>query len=262
MIRSPKIRALVVDDEPLARRRIRRLLSRDADVEIIGDCGNGYEAINAITNHKPDLLFLDVQMPEVDGFAVLEGIDPHKLPFVIFVTAYDRYALKAFEVSAVDYLLKPFDRKRFEKALQRAKTRLLTERGSDLNQRTLALLEELKELKARSSHVDRLLIKSAGRAFFLKTEEIDWIEAEGKYVRLHIGRESHLLREGIGSLETHLDPKKLLRIHRSTIVNIDRVKEFQPWFNHEYRVVLRDGTALMLSRSCRKRLAELLGEHL
>ena len=176
---------------------------------------------------------------------------------MIFVTAYDRYALKAFEVSAVDYLLKPFDRKRFEKALQRAKTRLLTERGSDLNQRTLALLEELK---ARSSHVDRLLIKSAGRAFFLKTEEIDWIEAEGKYVRLHVGRESYLLREGIGSLETQLDPRKLVRIHRSTIVNIDRVKEFQPWFNHEYRVVLRDGTELMLSRSCRKKLAELLGQ--
>jgi two-component system, LytTR family, response regulator len=256
MIRSPKIRALVVDDEPLARRRIRRFLAGDPEVEVIGECGNGYEAINAITKHKPDLLFLDVQMPEVDGFAVLEGIDRRALPFVIFVTAYDRYALKAFEVSAVDYLLKPFDRKRFEKALQRAKTRLLTERGSELNQRTLALLEELK---ARSSHVDRLLIKSAGRAFFLKTEEIDWIEAEGKYVRLHVGRESYLLREGIGSLETRLDPRKLLRIHRSTIVSIDRVKEFQPWFNHEHRVVLLDGTELMLSRSCRKKLAELLG---
>jgi two-component system LytT family response regulator len=257
MIRSPKIRALVVDDEPLGRRRIRRLLARDADVEVIGDCTNGYEAVTAITEQIPDLVFLDVQMPEIDGFAVLERIDPHKLPFVIFVTAYDRYALKAFEVSAVDYLLKPFDRKRFETALQRAKTRLLTERDSELNQRTLALLEELK---ARSRHVDRLLIKSAGRAFFLKTEEIDWIEAEGKYVRLYVGRESYLLRDGIGSLETQLDPQKLVRIHRSTIVNIDRVKEFQPWFNHEYRVVLRDGTELMLSRSCRKKLAELLGQ--
>src|SRR6266496_658947 len=134
MIATPKIRALVVDDEPLARRRIRRLLSRDADIEIIGDCGNGYEAINAITEHKPDLVFLDVQMPEVDGFAVLEGIDPRALPFVVFVTAYDQYALKAFEVSAVDYLLKPFDRKRFEKALQRAKMRMSSERGSELNQ--------------------------------------------------------------------------------------------------------------------------------
>lgn len=257
MTASPKIRALIVDDEPLARRRIRKLLSRDGDVEVIGDCANGYEAINAITEHNPDLLFLDVQMPEIDGFAVLERIDPHKLPFVIFVTAYDRYAFKAFEVSAVDYLLKPFDRKRFEKALQRVKTRSLTERGSELNQQTIALL---RELRARSRHLDRLLIKSAGRAFFLKTEEIDWIEAEGKYVRLHIGRESYLLREGIGSLETQLDPRKLVRIHRSTIVNIDRVKEFQPWFNHEYRVVLLDGTELMLSRSCRKKLAEVLGQ--
>jgi two-component system, LytTR family, response regulator len=257
MTASPKIRALIVDDEPLARRRIRKLLSRDGDVEVIGDCANGYEAINAITEHNPDLLFLDVQMPEIDGFAVLERIDPHKLPFVIFVTAYDRYALKAFEVSAVDYLLKPFDRKRFEKALQRVKTRSLAERGSELNQQTIALL---RELRARSRHLDRLLIKSAGRAFFLKTEEIDWIEAEGKYVRLHSGRESYLLREGIGSLETQLDPQKLVRIHRSTIVNIDRVKEFQPWFNHEYRVVLLDGTELMLSRSCRKKLAELLGQ--
>jgi two-component system LytT family response regulator len=259
MIAGPKIRALVVDDEPLARRRIRKLLSRDADVEVIGDCANGYEAVNAITEQTPDLVFLDVQMPEVDGFAVLEGIEPRTLLFVIFVTAYDQYALRAFEVSAVDYLLKPFDRRRFEMALQRAKNRLLNERGSELNQRTLALLEELK---ARSSHVDRLLIKSGGRAFFLKTEEIDWIEAEGKYVRLHVGRESYLLREGIGGLETQLDPRRLLRIHRSTIVNIDRVKEFQPWFNHEYRVVLRDGTELVLSRSCRKKLAEALGEHL
>ncbi len=254
---SSKIRALVVDDEPLARRRIRRLLARDPDVEVIGECANGYEAISAITEHKPDLLFLDVQMPEVDGFTVLEKVGQRALPFVVFVTAYDQYALKAFEVSAVDYLLKPFDRKRFEKALQRAKTRMSSERGSELNQQTMALLQELR---AESRHLGRLLVKSAGRAFFLKTEEIDWIEAEGKYVRLHVGRESYLLRDGIGNLEAQLDPKKLLRIHRSTIVNIDRVKEFQPWFNHEYRVVLRDGTELMLSRSCRKKLAELLGQ--
>ena len=259
MIATPKIRALVVDDEPLARRRIRKLLSRDADVEVIGDCANGYEAIDAIRRQTPDLVFLDVQMPEVDGFAVLEGIKQSALPFVIFVTAYDQYALKAFEVSAVDYLLKPFDRKRFEQALQRAKSRLITERGSELNQQTLALLQELK---ARSQNLERLLIKSGGRAFFLKTEEIDWIAAEGKYVRLHVANESHLLREGMSSIEGQLNPRQFLRIHRSTIVNLDRVKELQPWFHHEYRVVLRDGTKLMLSRSCRKKLAELLGERL
>jgi two-component system LytT family response regulator len=257
MIASPKIRALIVDDEPLARRRIRKLLSRDADVEIMDDCANGYDARAAIAEQAPDLIFLDIQMPEIDGFGVLEGIDPRSAPFIIFVTAYDQYALRAFEVSAVDYLLKPFDRKRFEKALQRAKTRLVAERGTELNRQTLALLQELK---ARANHVERMLIKSSGRAFFLKTDEIDWIEAEGKYVRLHVGRESYLLREGIGGFETQLDPRRFLRIHRSTIVNIDRVKELQPWFHNEYRVVLSDGTELMLSRGCRKKLAELLGE--
>lgn len=254
-----KIRALIVDDEPLARRRIRKLLVRDADVEVVGECANGYEAIDAINGQKPNLVFLDVQMPEVDGFAVLEGVDRRTLPFVIFVTAYDQYALKAFEVSAVDYLLKPFDRKRFEQALVRAKNRLANERGSELNQQTLALLQELK---ARTRYLERLLIKSGGRAFFLKTDEINWISAEGKYVRLHAGRESYLLRESMSTLESQLDPRQFLRIHRSTIVNIDQVKELQPWFHHEYQVVLRDGTELMLSRSCRKKLAELLGERL
>jgi len=251
-----KIRALIVDDEPLARRRIKRLLARDPELEIAGEAGNGQEAIAAMRALEPSLLFLDVQMPEVDGFAVLESIDPLKLPLVIFVTAYDQYALRAFEVSAVDYLVKPFDRPRFEKALQRAKTRLATERRVDLNRETLALLEELK---ARSNHIERLVIKAGGRAFFLKTEEIDWIEAEGKYVRLHVGKESYLLREAIGSMESQLDPKKFPRIHRSTIVNIERVRELQPWFHNEYRVILKDGTELMLSRSCRKRLGELLG---
>ena len=254
-----KFRTLIVDDEPLARRRIKRLLARDPDIEIAGEGGNGRDAIAAIQDLSPDLLFLDVQMPEIDGFDVLEAIEPAKLPLVIFVTAYDQYALRAFEVSAVDYLVKPFDRSRFERALQRAKSRLATERGSDLNRQTLALLEELK---ARSSHVERLVVKAGGRAFFLKAEEIDWIEAEGKYVRLHDGKESYLLREAIGSMEAQLDPKRFPRIHRSTIVNIDRVRELQPWFHNEYRVILKDGTELMLSRSCRKRLGELLGSAL
>jgi two-component system LytT family response regulator len=256
MTAGRRIRTLIVDDEPLARRKIRRMLARDPEVEILDDCANGREAIAAISTHNPDLVFLDVQMPEIDGFDVLESIPPAGMPFVIFVTAYDQYALRAFEVSAVDYLVKPFDRRRFEKALQRAKSRLATERGSDVNQQTLALLEELK---ARSSHIERLVIKAGGRAFFLKTDEIDWIEAEGKYVRLHVGKESYLLREAIGSMEGQLDPKKFPRIHRSTIVNIERVRELQPWFHNEYRVILKDGTELMLSRSCRKRLGELLG---
>lgn len=249
-----RIRALVVDDEPLARRRLRRLLERDPEVDLIGECGDGPAAATAIAEQAPDLVFLDIQMPEVDGFAVLQRLPVDRTPLVIFVTAHDQYALRAFEVAAVDYLLKPFDRRRFAQALQRAKARL-AEPGDGLGQRTLALLEELR---ARSSHLDRLVIKAGGRAFFLKTDEIDWVEAEGKYVRLHVGRESHLLREPIGTLEAQLDPRRFLRIHRSTIVNIDRIRELQPWFHNEVRVILRDGTELMLSRGCRKKLSELL----
>jgi len=253
------IRTLIVDDEPLARRRIRRMLAHDPEVAIVGDCSNGREAIAAIKSESPDLIFLDVQMPEVDGFDVLASAETKRPPLVIFVTAYDQYALRAFEVAAVDYLVKPFDRRRFEGALERAKSRLASGRESELNQQTLALLAELK---AQSSHVERLVIKAGGRAFFLKTDEIDWIEAEGKYVRLHVGKESYLLREAIGGMETQLDPRKFPRIHRSTIVNIERVRELQPWFHNEYRVILKDGTELMLSRSCRKRLGELLGSAL
>lgn len=258
MTSPKKIRTLIVDDEPLARRRIQRMLARHPDVEVIGECANGHEAIAAMQQQQPALVFLDVQMPEVDGFAVLAAIGAQEMPLIIFVTAYDQYALRAFEVYALDYLLKPFDRRRFDNALQRAKSRLFNEPGG-VSQRTLALLEELR---AQQSHLERMVIKSGGRAFFLKTEEIDWVEAEGKYVRLHVGKESYLVREAISQIELQLDPKRFLRIHRSTIVNLDRVRELQPWFHNDYRVILRDGTELMLSRSCRKRLSELLGNAL
>ncbi|HEY9232711.1 MAG TPA: LytTR family DNA-binding domain-containing protein [Blastocatellia bacterium] len=258
MTQTKKIRTLIVDDEPLARRRILRMLARHPDVEVIGECANGREAIAAIRDQQPALVFLDVQMPEVDGFAVLDAVGGREMPLIIFVTAYDQYAVRAFEVHALDYLLKPFDRRRFDIALQRAQSRLLSER-SDVSERALALLEELR---AQQRHLDRMVIKAGGRAFFIKTEEIDWIEAEGKYVRLHVGRESYLVREAISQIEAQLDAKRFLRIHRSTIVNLDRVRELQPWFHNDYRVILRDGTELMLSRSCRKRLGELLGHAL
>lgn len=256
MKNTAKIRALIVDDEPLARRRIHKLLSNEADIEMVGDCANGHEAIEAIHTQKPHLVFLDVQMPEIDGFAVLEAIEADAMPLIIFVTAYDKYALKAFEVHAFDYLLKPFDRARFEKTLQQAKQRVRSERSGAMNHRALALLEELR---ARTNHLERLIIKTGGRVFFIKADDIDWLEAEGKYVRFHVGKETHLLRESIGNLESRLDAKKFLRIHRSTIVNIDRIQELETWFHSEYRVILRDGTKLMMSRSCRKRLGELLG---
>jgi two-component system LytT family response regulator len=256
MNNGTKIRALIVDDEPSARRRIKQLLARDADVEIVGECANGYEAVAAINRCAPDLLFLDVVMPEVDGFEMLARLPTERLPLVVFVTAHAQYGPQAFQIPALHYLLKPFDRKSFATALARAKTKLAAERGSEL---TRALLEELR---AHASHPDRILVKTCERHFFIKATEIDWIEAEGKYVRLYVGSASYLLREAIGSFERRLDPKQFPRINRSTIVNIDRVLELQPWFHHDYRLVLRDGTTLTLSRNYRQRLAELLGSKL
>ena len=257
MATEPKaIRALIVDDEPLGRTVIREMLRRDPDFAVVGECANGHEAIAAISNERPDLVFLDVQMPEVDGFAVLAGLDAERLPMIIFVTAYDQYAVAAFEVHAVDYLLKPFDRERFGKALQRAKIQLQRESANDVSQRILALLEEQR---AKTKCLERLVIKHNGRVFFLKTEEIDWISAEGNYVNLHVKKDSYLLRETISSLEAQLDPQKFARIHRSQIVNIDRIRELRHWSHGEYQVILHDGVELMLSRSYREKLHSLLG---
>ncbi len=257
MTDATRIRALVIDDEPLARELIREMLSDDPEVEIIGECANGHEAVAAIRAHTPDLLFLDVQMPELGGFAVLEALGAEHIPFVIFVTAYDQYAVRAFEVHALDYLLKPFDRERFEAAWQRAKAQIRRERNANLDQRILALLEELK---AAPKYLERLVIKTGGRVFFLETDDIYWVEAEGNYVRVHNGQKSYLLRETIRGLEAQLDPKKFLRIHRSAIVKIDRIQELQPWFHGEYRVILHNGTQLTLSRNYRENLQEALGK--
>jgi two-component system LytT family response regulator len=253
------IRVLLVDDEPLAREMIREMLKDDAEASVVGECVNGREAIEAIQEHDPDLIFLDVQMPEIGGFEVLEALKSVHVPHVIFVTAYDQYAVRAFEVHALDYLLKPFDRERFDSAWRRAKAHILSTRNGEMDQRILAILEELK---AGSKYLERLVIKSGGRVFFLDTDDIDWIEAEGNYVSVHTGKKSHLLRETISSLEAQLDPKKFLRIHRSSIVKIDRIKELQPWFHGEYRVILLDGTQLTLSRNYRENLQEALGRFL
>jgi two-component system LytT family response regulator len=259
MADGKQIRALLVDDEPLAREMIREMLKDDSEVEIVAECINGREAIEAIQEHDPDLIFLDVQMPEIGGFEVLEALKSVHMPHVIFVTAYDQYAVRAFEVHALDYLLKPFDRERFDSAWRRAKAHILATRNGEMDKRILAILEELK---AGSKYLERLVIKSGGRVFFLDTDDIDWIEAEGNYVSVHTGKKSHLLRETISSLEAQLDPKKFLRIHRSSIVKIDRIKELQPWFHGEYRVILLDGTQLTLSRNYRENLQEALGRFL
>ncbi|HYN26568.1 MAG TPA: LytTR family DNA-binding domain-containing protein, partial [Pyrinomonadaceae bacterium] len=240
----------------LAREMLREMLQDDAQVTIVGESGNGREALEAIRAHLPDLIFLDVQMPELGGFEVLEALGK-EIPGVIFVTAYDQYAVRAFEVHALDYLLKPFDQERFDISWQRARTQILRDRNGGTDQRILALLEEMK---AGNKYLERLVIKASGRIYFLETTEIDWIEAEGNYVSVHSAKKSHLLRETISSLEAQLDPKKFLRIHRSSIVRIDRIQELQPWFHGEYRIILQNGTQLTLSRNYRDKLQEALGK--
>lgn len=254
-----KIRALIVDDEPLGRERIRTLLNAHPDVEIVGECPDGRRAVTSVERLKPDLMFLDVQMPEMDGFQVLEAIAVKHVPAVIFVTAYDRYAVQAFEVHALDYLLKSFDRERFDRAMQRARSEIERSREGVLSDRIAGLLEDLESKKER---LTRLVVKSAGRIFFLSVDEIDWIEAADNYARIHAGRDVHLVRETLQSLEGRLDPASFLRIHRSTIVNLARIRELHPLFHGDYSVRLKNGTELTLSRNYREKLTEPLGQFL
>jgi two-component system LytT family response regulator len=251
-----KIRTLVVDDEPLARERLTNLLSAEADIEVVGQCRDGEEAVTAIVDQTPDLVFLDVQMPALNGFGVIDAVGSERMPLVIFVTAYDQHALKAFQVRALDYLLKPFDRERFQQALERARTHLQRDETGDIGRRLLALVKDLRRDQPKT---DRLVVKSGGRLFFLRADEIDWIEAAGNYVRVHIGPASHLLRETMNAIEGRLDAEKFFRIHRSRIVNLERIQEMQPWLNGEYAVLLRTGTRLTLSRGYREKLQERLG---
>jgi two-component system LytT family response regulator len=248
------IRALIVDDEPLARKRIHDLLREDPEIEIVGECGSGSQALEILEREKPGLLFLDVQMPEVDGFELLEAMEG-VAPAVIFVTAYDKYALRAFDSQAIDYLLKPFNETRFQQALQRAKDRI---RKAGNGMMSAELLSLLKDVQTGRKPAERLVIKSGGRVLFLKAGEIDYIEAAGNYLNLYVGKDTHLIRETMQSLEARLDPERFLRIHRSTIVNLERIKELQPWFGGEYVVILRDGRKLTLSRTYRARVQQLL----
>ena len=247
-----------MDDEPLARRNIRLLLEKDSQIEILEECRDGREAVKAINTLSPDLIFLDIQMPEIDGFDVLARVGPEKIQAIIFVTAFDQYALKAFDVHALDYLLKPFDDDRFAHALRRAKSQIEAREIDRLSKRLLALLEERQSDRkisvSQKDYLTRLMIKVSGRVVLLKVGEIDFIEADGNYAKLHVGRKSHLLREKMHDLEEQLDPAKFVRIHRSTIVNVDRIKEMHPHFNGDYIVVLEDGRQLRLSRSRRESL--------
>ena len=242
---SIKIRTLIVDDEPLARSNIAVLLRNDPEIQMIGECGSGTEALAEIRVGRPDLLFLDVQMPECDGFDVLEMLGSDLPPAVIFVTAYDQYALRAFEAGALDYLLKPFDNARFELALTRAKQRILqTSRGG--NERR---------------NPERIVIKSAGEVCFLRIEDIDWIEAADYYACLHVGQRSHLLRRSLGDLEAELDCDLFCRVHRSSIVNLDRVSGLKLREDGEYEVLLQTGARVRMSRRYRKELESRMGVH-
>ena len=248
-----KVRALIVDDEPLAREWVRAALREDPEVEVLGECTDGLQAVEKIEALRPDAVFLDVQMPGLDGFGVLEMIGRDRIPAVIFVTAFDQYALRAFEAHAVDYVMKPFSHERLLEAVERVKMQIRSNGAEELKETLLALVEDIRRERA---YPDWLLIKSEGKSFFVKVKDIDWIESSRNNVRLHVGANAYLFHETTAGIEAKLDPRRFMRIHRSTIVNIERIKEMHPWFNGEYSVTLRDGTQLTMSSTYREKLKE------
>jgi two-component system LytT family response regulator len=249
------IRTLIVEDEPLMRERLRGLLAEEPDVVVAGECANGPEAVAALDADPPDLVFLDVQMPGLNGFEVIEAVGVERMPATVFVTAYDRYALRAFEVHALDYLLKPFNRQRFQQALERARARLRQAAPAEVHELLRALLADV-QTAARPPR--RLVVKSDNRIALVKPEDVDWVEAAGNYVRLHVGKDEHLLRATMEGVEAQLPPRQFVRIHRSTIVNIERIRSLEPAFHGDYVVQLHDGIELPLSRTYRPKLEELL----
>ncbi len=253
------IRTLLVDDEELARRGLRVRLERAGDIAVVGECANGGEAIAAIGKLAPDLVFLDVQMPEVSGFDVIAGLDPKRAPHIIFVTAFDQYAVKAFEVNALDYLLKPIDDERFAQALRRAREALASSRDESFGARLNAGVASFQQGAAMRPGSDRLAIPTGDRVVVLRIAEIDWVEASGNYVSLHIGKKAWLLRETIAAMDQRLAPHGFARIHRSTLVNVERVAELRALANGEFAVLLRCGRELKLSRSFRHALGMLSG---
>ena len=250
-----KLRSIVVDDEPTARRRLNRFLRQSTDVEVVAECGDGPAAVAAIHDYKPDLVFLDVQMPKMNGFEVLRAVGAERMPMVIFVTAYDQFALQAFEAQALDYLLKPFGEDRVHKALERARTFLAGGAQKPFQDQLSSLLRATSGIHQTPC----LLVKSAGRVLVLRPREIDWIEADGDYVHLHTGQESHLMRSTLVEMEQKLSSEGFARIHRSRLVNLDRIKEFRPLFRGESMVVLKNGMRLNASQTCLRDLQELLG---
>ena len=258
-----KIRTIIVDDELPARQGVRTLLAADPEIEIIGECGDGGQALKEISARQPDLVLLDIQMPDLNGFEVVEMLDPAHIPALIFVTAYDQYALKAFEFSALDYLLKPFTDERFRQALARAKTQHRQRESSDLDVRLRQLLESYRTggqagNAATAAMLQRFPVRKADTVYFVPVDEVDWLEADGYCTKLHSGKHTHLVRGNLGSFEAQLDPKRFVRIQRSAIVNLSRVQCLKHWFHGACLVQLKDGTELKVSGAQRRRLEQLL----
>jgi two-component system LytT family response regulator len=249
------MKVLIVDDEMPARERLRRLLAAEPEVEIVGECADGEEALDRILQGDVDVVFLDVQMPRLDGLSMLEALPSHALPVVVFITAYDEYAVRAFDAHAIDYILKPYDRERFHRALEKARTYLAGEARLEGTARLNGLVSDFRESPFRQ----RIAVKGRGRTIIVKVSSIDWIEAQGNYVRLHIGKESHLVRESMNQLADALDPATFLRIHRSAIVNLERIRELRADAHGDQRVVLSDSTVVAVGRAYRAHLEKVLG---
>ncbi len=250
-----KLRVLIVDDEPLAREGVRLHLEAEADIVVVGECGDGGAAVDAIQELAPDLVFLDIQMPGLDGFRVIEEIGIERMPSVVFVTAYDEFALRAFEAHALDYLLKPFDEERFRRTLERVRVQIRGRSRRKLEERLVSLLHTRNQVAPR---LERLVVRSNGRILILRVDDIDWIEAAANYVRLHVGGRTYLMRETMVGIETKLDAEQFIRVHRSTIVRVDRIRELEPLFQGDYLIVLQDGSRITSSRGYRNNVQKIL----
>lgn len=249
-----KIRTVIVEDEPLARERLRTLLEKDSEIEVVAECGDGRSAVATIAGQKPDLVFLDIQLPERNGFDVLSDLGSNHMPAIVFVTAYDRFALKAFEVHAIDYLLKPFDVERFEQALRHAKAQIGRRDHKDQSE---TIRELLGSLRPEPAGPKRISIKTSGKLIFLRTEEIDWLEAADNYVKVRAGQEVHVVRDTLGAFESRLPADDFVRISRSCIINIDRIKQLHALEYGEYEIILTDGNSVRLTRGYRQNLQRL-----
>jgi len=258
---TPAIRTIIADDEDLSRQKLRLLLSSEAGIQVVAECHNGEQTVDAVHAHKPDLLLIDIRMPDMDGFDVLAKIAEDEMPVVVFTTAYDQFAIRAFDAHALDYLLKPFERERLHQAIERTRAELLKSHNLNLTSRILDMLAQKTEPQAEAKQADdRMVIRAGGKVVFLDVKEIDWIEAAANYVKLNAGKDSYLLREGIGSMAERLDPERFVRIHRSVIVNVRKIRELQPCDSGEYIAVLKNGKELSCSRGYRAQVQRLISK--